>query len=215
MATDKKKAKRVATLFGKQKVTTTPEIAAKIKSGEIDPGTHSIKNGKFAPKRKAVVGGLGIVPSAGKLKGSINNLGDSKVPTTNKAGFKATASAGDDSYDPATGYSNSKKPKNTAVNAFLPKGTVPTIEQVPLAKGAPTMVEAKTDKTGQQISPAQNQELQEQKAIQIAPYKADIATLGEQLNALVGELDADDDEMRGTAVKKLEKIKAAISAAKE
>jgi len=198
MATDKKKAKRVATLFGKQKVTTTPEIAAKIKSGEIDPATHSInKDGKFAPKRKAVVGGLGIVPSAGSLKGTAKTLGDSKVPTAAKAGFKATAGEGDDSYDPATGYSNSKAPKATI-------NTVAATE-VP-----------KTDKTGQQITPAQNLEMQEQKAIKIAPYKADIATLSTQLNDLMGELDAaDDDEKIGTARQKIEKIKSALSATNE
>ena len=198
MATDKKKAKRVATLFGKQKVTTTPEIAAKIKSGEIDPATHSIKGGKFTPKRKAVVGGLGIVPSAGSLKGSINNIGDSKVPTTNKAGFKATASAGDDSYDPATGYSNSKKP-------------TPSMESV-----ATTAVPKIDKATGQAITPAQNLELQEQKAVKIAPHKEEIMSLTAQLNALNDELDgAEDDEQIGTARKKIDKFKAALSATNE
>lgn len=197
MATDKKKAKRVATLFGKQKVTTTPEIAAKIKSGEIDPATHSIKDGKFAPKRKAVVGGLGIVPSAGNLKGTMKPTGDSKVPATAKAGFKATAGANDDSYDPATGYSNSKTPKATMDS--IATSAVP-----------------KTDTTGQPVSPAQNQELQEQKAIKIAPYKADIAALGSQLEALMAELDAaDDDDKISTARQKIEKYKAAISAGNE
>jgi len=198
MATDKKKAKRVATLFGKQKVTTTPEIAAKIKSGEIDPGTHTIKDGKFAPKRKAVVGGLGIVPSAGKLKGSANNLGDSKVPTTNKAGFKATAGANDDSYDPATGYSNSKAPKATMES--VAQTAVPKIDKA----------------TGQPLTPAQSLAMEEQKAVKIAPYKADIATMTTQLNDLMTELDAaDDDEKIGVARQKIEKYKASLSASQE
>ena len=36
MAT-KKKARKVSTVFGNQKVSTSPEVANKIKSGEISP----------------------------------------------------------------------------------------------------------------------------------------------------------------------------------
>jgi hypothetical protein len=191
MASDtKKKAKRVATLFGKQKVTTTPEIAAKIKSGEIDPATHNIKNGKFAPKRKAVVGGLGIMPSTGNLKGSASTMNE----------IKNKSKPGDDSYDLAQGYTNSKdKTKAASANAVA-------------ASAVP-----KTDKaTGQMITPAESLALQEQKALKIAPYKADLETLAAQLSTISTEFDeADDDEKIGAAKMKLEKIKASMSATNE
>ena len=199
MADNKKKAKRVATLFGKQKVTTTPEIAAKIKSGEIDPATHSInKDGKFAPKRKAVVGGLGIVPTAGKLGSTVNTIKDSNVTTVGKAGFKATSEATDDSYDKVSGYSNSK----------APKATMDSVAQTAVPKVDKT--------TGQEITPAQNLALQEQKAVKIAPFKADLESMTVQLNALMDELDAaDDDEKIGAARTKIEKIKSSLSATNE
>lgn len=199
MADNKKKSKRVSTVFGKQKITTTPEIAAKIKAGEIDPATHSInKDGKFAPKRKAVVGGLGIVPTAGSLGTSANTIKDSNVPTVGKAGFKATSEATDDSYDKVSGYSNSKAPKATMDS--LAQTAVP-----------------KTDKTtGQPITPAQDLALQEQKAVKIAPFKADLATMTTQLNDLMTELDAaDDDDKIGAARAKIEKMKASLSATNE
>lgn len=185
MASDKKKAKRVATLFGKQKVTTTPEIAAKIKSGEIAPGTHSIKDGKFAPKRKAVVGGLGIMPSAGSL-----GAGAKKVPDAGKFADSAMVTPGG---PPLT--------KNTPNTGGI--GTMDSVAQTAVPK---------TDKaTGQPITPAQNLALQEQKAIKIAPFKADIESLTTHLNALNGELDAGDETQVENARKKIEKIKASIS----
>lgn len=198
MATDKKKAKRVATLFGTQKVTTTPEIAAKIKSGEIDPATHSIKDGKFAPKRKAVVGGLGIVPSAGNLGTSASTINE----------LKNKSKPGDNSYDRAQGFYNSKdKTKSNSANAIPAGGVGASMESV-----ASTAV-PKTDKaTGQPITPAQDLQLAEQKAIKIAPYKADLEALSTQLSALHSELDeADDDDKIGAAKAKIEKIKASIS----
>lgn len=188
MAIDKKKSKRVATLFGKQKVTTTPEIAAKIKSGEIDPATHSIKDGKFAPKRKAVVGGLGIVPTA-------KSFDDSAIVTP--GGPPLTKNT-------PSGY--------TAGSTKTAKGGVGgSMESV-----AQTAV-PKTDKaTGQEITPAQNLALQEQKAIKIAPFKEDLAAMSTQLNDLMGELDAaDDDDKISAARAKIEKIKASLSATNE
>jgi hypothetical protein len=207
---DNKKVKRVSMVFGKQKITTTPALAAKIKAGEIDPSTHTInKDGKFAPKRKAVVGGLGIVPSAGKLGISANNTGDSKVPTAGKAGFKANAESGDNSYDPAVGFYKTDKGQSSAAVAAA-KG-VPSAEAV-----AQTAVPKMDKATGQPITPAQNVALQEQKAIKIAPFKADLENMTTQLNALHTELDdADDDEKLGAAKAKIEKLKSSLSATNE
>lgn len=202
MADNKKKAKRVATLFGKQKVTTTPEIAAKIKAGEINPSTHSIKDGKFAVKRKAVVGGLGIMPSAGNLSTSASTMNE----------LKNKSKPGDNSYDKASGFYNSKdKTKASSTDMVAAGGVGASMESV-----AQTAVPKVDKATGQEITPAQNLAMQEQKAIKIAPYKADIEALSTQLNALHSELDAaDDDEKIGAARTKIEKIKASLSATNE
>lgn len=202
MSDIKKKAKRVATLFGKQKVTTTPELAAKIKSGEIDPATHSIKDGKFAPKRKAVVGGLGIVPSAGKLGTSATTVNE----------MKNKPKPGDNSYDKAQGFYNSKDKTKAASTDKVPAGGVGASTEAVAQTAVP-----KVDKvTGQPITPAQQLALQEQKAVKIAPFKADLENMTTQLNALMTELnDADDDEQIGAARAKIEKMKASLSATNE
>lgn len=236
MATDKKKAKRVATLFGKQKVTTTPEIAAMIKSGEIHPDTHTIKDGKFAPKRRALVGGLGIIPSAGKLGITAGTIKTSPLPTTgtiktssilsdsikssplntidkvksstvntaNKPGFKAKSSPGDNSYDPSVGYFKTGKGQNAA-DVIDKKIGVPKSDKV-AASPVP-----KTDKvTGQPITPSQSTQMAEQKALKIAPYKQDLAEIGNTIQTLMKGLEEGDHDEQSLAVikKTIEKYKS-------
>lgn len=204
MATDKKKAKRVATLFGKQKVTTTPEIAAKIKSGEIDPSTHSVKDGKFAPKRKAIVGGLGIVPAAGNLGITANKTGASAVPKSDKVAASAVPKA------------NSTATKKE-VDASLGDTQVSQNGKTKVAPAQAVASVPKTDKvTGQPITPAQSTQLAEQKAIKIAPVKQDLAALTEQLNTLHAGLDeAEDDAQINLIKKKIDSFKATLSAEAE
>ena len=212
MASNKKKAKRVATLFGKQKVTTTPEIAAMIKSGEIDPSTHSIKGGKFAPKRKAVVGGVGIVPTAnsankgGMGSGAKSAAGNAPKTMSDKSGMGAGSNS-------AAGY--------TAGAAKSAGGyTAGNMDAVPGAgsmgagsEGVPKSAVPSTDKaTGQPITPSQKLQMDEQKALKIAPVKEEITAINTQLTSLMSALEEDDGEENMAAVrKKLEAFKAVFS----
>lgn len=130
------------------------------------------------------------MPSAGNLKGSASTMTE----------MKNKSKPGDNSYDPAQGFYNSNDKTKAASTNAVPASAVP-----------------KTDKaTGQMITPAESLAMQEQKALKIAPYKADLETLAAQLSTISTEFDeADDDEKIGAAKMKLEKIKASMSATNE
>lgn len=221
MAT-KKKARRVSTVFGKQKVTTTPEVAAKIKSGQISPDTHTFSQNdgsvKFAPKRRAVVGGNGIIPtansaagimgaSANKASGSMGagyNRATGDAPVSNKASGSMGAGT-----NRATGDApvSNKASGDMGAGANRATGNAPTSDKVPQT-GVPT-----TDKaTGQPITPAQKVQMQEQQAIKVAPFKADLAALSTQINDLMSGLDsAEDDDQIGAIRQKIDAFKSAIA----
>lgn len=200
MAT-KKKARRVSTVFGKQKVMTTPEVAAKIKSGQISPDTHTFSQNdgsvKFAPKRRAVVGGNGIIPTANSAAGSMG-------ASANKA--SGSMGAG---YNRATGDApvSNKASGDMGAGANRATGNAPTSDKVPQT-GVPT-----TDKaTGQPITPAQKVQMQEQQAIKVAPFKADLAALSTQINDLMSGLDsAEDDDQIGAIRQKIDAFKSAMT----
>ena len=210
MAT-KKKARRVSTVFGKQKVMTTPEVAAKIKSGQISPDTHTFSQNdgsvKFAPKRRAVVGGNGIIPTANSAAGSIGagyNRATGDAPVSNKASGSMGAGA-----NRATGDApvSNKASGSMGAGANRATGNAPTSDKVPQT-GVPT-----TDKaTGQPITPAQKVQMQEQQAIKVAPFKADLAALSTQINDLMSGLDsAEDDDQIGVIRQKIDAFKSAIA----
>jgi len=243
MAT-KKKARRVSTVFGKQKVMTTPEVAAKIKSGQISPDTHTFSQNdgsvKFAPKRRAVVGGNGIIPTANSAAGSIgasaNSAAGSIGALANSAagsmGALANSAAGSigAGYNRATGDApvsnkasgsmgaganratgdapvSNKASGSMGAGANRATGNAPTSDKVPQT-GVPT-----TDKaTGQPITPAQKVQMQEQQAIKVAPFKADLAALSTQINDLMSGLDsAEDDDQIGVIRQKIDAFKSAIA----
>lgn len=186
-----KKAKRVSTVFGKQKITTTPEVAAKIKAGEITPESHTFSQNdgsvKFAPKRRAVVGGMGIMPSA-------KSGGAGMGPTAKTGGLGAgpTSASGGAGMGPTT-KSGGAGMGPTTMSGGAGEG--------PSAKSA----------TGQPVSPAQRTQMQEQQAVKIAPYKAEIESLSANLNEMLAGLEtAEDDIQLGNIKQKIEAFKSAL-----
>lgn len=199
----KKKARRVSTVFGNQKITTSPEVAGKIKSGEITPATHTFsqQEGKvnFAPKRRAVVGGTGIMPSANT---GTNNYG---MPTakTGGAGAGPSAKTGGAGAGPtsATGGAGMGPTSKEGGAGMGPTSATGGAGEGPTAKGA----------NGQPLTPAQAMQMQEQKAIKIAPFKADIETLSANLNEMLAGLEsAEDDVQLGQIKTQIEALKSAI-----
>lgn len=206
MAT-KKKARKVSTVFGNQKVSTSPEVANKIKSGEISPSSHTFakKDGEvvFAPRRRATVGGQGIMPSM-----SANTGTQMPSMSANTGAKMPSASANTGTQMPsASANTNPKRtpvPGSKRVNNDTPKTYTPVSNPVPSANTG----------AGGDISPAQATQMDEQQAMRIAPFKADLDGLSAQLSELQNTIISarTPEELAGISAK-IQALKGALNPA--
>ena len=193
MAT-KKKARKVSTVFGNQKVSTSPEVANKIKSGEISPSSHTFakKNGEvvFAPRRRATVGGQGIMPTA--------NTGAQMPSASANTGAKMPSASAN------TNPKRTPVPGSKRVNNDTPKTYTPVSNPVPSANTG----------AGGDISPAQATQMDEQQAMRIAPFKADLDGLSAQLSELQNTIISarTPEELAGISAK-IQALKGALNPA--
>lgn len=170
---EKKKSRKVAMMFGKQKIMTDPMIAKKIKSGELSPDTHMVdkKAGMIVPRKKAVVGGSGILPSA-----TSNTAMKAGIPS-NAGQVKGSASAGIPSNaGQVAGASKAGIPSNAgqvkgSASAGIPK----------------SQVDAKLGQVADTLSPYK-QKLNDLTAV--LGEKVKNASSMEELNAALEELKA-------------------------
>lgn len=195
MAT-KKKARKVSTVFGNQKVSTTPDVANKIKSGEISPSSHTFakKDGEvvFAPRRRATVGGQGIMPSMSANTGA-------KMPSAS-----ANTGAQMPSASANTNPKRTPVPGAKRVNNDTPQTYTPVSNPVPSANTG----------AGGDISPAQATQMDEQQAMRIAPFKADLDGLSAQLSELQNTIISarTPEELAGISAK-IQALKGALNPA--
>ena len=207
MAT-KKKARKVSTVFGNQKVSTTPDVASKIKSGEISPSSHTFakKDGEviFAPRRRATVGGQGIMPSM-----SANTGAQMPSMTANTGAKMPSASAKTGTQMPSASANNTpskrvKSPSASQVNNDTPKSYTPPSNPVPSAN---------TDAMNS-TTPAHNMQMNEQQAARIAPFKADLDGLSTQLSELQNSIinATSQEELAGISAK-IQALKGALNPA--
>lgn len=197
MAT-KKKARKVSTVFGNQKVSTSPEVANKIKSGEISPSSHTFakKDGEvvFAPRRRATVGGQGIMPSMSANTG----VKMPSIPSANTGAMMPSIPSAN------TNPKRTPVPGAKRVNNDTPKTYTPVSNPVPSANTG----------AGGDISPAQATQMDEQQAMRIAPFKADLDGLSAQLSELQNTIISarTPEELAGISAK-IQALKGALNPA--
>ena len=205
MAT-KKKARKVSTVFGNQKVSTSPEVASKIKSGEISPTSHTFakKNGEviFAPRRRATVGGQGIMPSANtgaQMPSMSANTGTQMPSASANTGAKMPSASANN-----TPSKRVKSPSASQVNNDTPQTYTPPSNPVPSAN---------TDAMNS-TTPAQTMQMNEQQAARIAPFKADLDGLSTQLSELQNSIinATSQEELAGISAK-IQALKGALNPA--
>lgn len=219
MANDnkKKKPRRVSTVFNRQRVNTTPEIAERIKSGEISPSTHTFSqtNGEvtFTPRRSAVVGGTGIMPSASVSTGG-GSIGASTVSGVSASRpFPSAVSAANTTTPQATvsGPQSSRRQAtvNTARGTQTNSPSASTATQAATSRMGAASVRAAD---GSEVSPSQATAMSEQHAARIAPVKADVSSLMEEVNSLMMALDEASDEAQIQSITtRINALKSAIS----
>jgi hypothetical protein len=169
---EKKKSRKVAMMFGKQKIMTDPMIAKKIKSGELSPDTHMVEkeSGMIVPRKKAVVGGSGILPSAtsntAMKAGITNNASTYKAGIPSDAGqVKGAASAGIPS--------NAGQVKGAA-SAGIPK----------------SQVDAKLGQVADTLAPYKQKSMQAASKLMELTAAIENATTMEEINAINEQIKA-------------------------
>lgn len=218
MAT-KKKARKVSTVFGNQKVSTSPEVASKIKSGEISPSSHTFakKDGEviFAPRRRATVGGQGIMPSmsantGAKMPSARANMGVQMPSMSANTGAKMPSARANMGVPMPSASANNtpskrvKSPSASQVNNDTPQSYTPPSNPVPSAN---------TDAMNG-TTPAHNMQMNEQQAARIAPFKADLDGLSAQLSELQNSIinATSQEELAGISAK-IQALKGALNPA--
>ena len=216
-----KKPKRVSTVFNKQRVTVSPAEAKKIKSGEIAPETHTFsqKDGKvyFAPRKRAVVNGTGIMPTAntGQVGGAIPSARSGANPqATTMDGSNPQATTRRNENPQATTRRN-ENPQATTRRTVNPQATTTPRSNAQASANVSASNPSLSANTGMvnAVTPAQQMQMQEQQAARIAPLKQDITAITaeiESLNAAISSGAAIDDEQLEAIRTKLNAFKSAI-----